>query len=139
VHAMDITANRPAPSARRFEAGTPAVPNCYAAEAGLKLLLQVGTMAIETRNLALTRLCMRRLQEIGWPSITPTEDARRGATVCVPSRNVGGLCAELLKRDIVTSHRDDNLRASHHFYNDENDVDAFIAAMTALRREYAPA
>ena len=35
IAAMDITANRPAPSARRFEAGTPAVVNCYAAEAGL--------------------------------------------------------------------------------------------------------
>ena len=34
IAAMDITANRPAPSARRFEAGTPAVVNCYAAEAG---------------------------------------------------------------------------------------------------------
>ena len=36
--AMDITANRPHPSARRFEAGTPAVVNCYASEAGLKFL-----------------------------------------------------------------------------------------------------
>src|SRR5450631_2644217 len=33
IGAMDITANRPAPSARRFEAGTPAVVNSYAAEA----------------------------------------------------------------------------------------------------------
>src|SRR5687768_10950993 len=34
ITAMDITANRPSPTARRFEAGTPAVVNCYAAEAG---------------------------------------------------------------------------------------------------------
>src|ERR1700685_1334946 len=85
IVAMDITANRPAPNARRFEAGTPPVVNCYAAEAGLKLLLKVGTPAIEKRNFALTRHCMERLEEIGWPSITPVEDARRGATVAVPS------------------------------------------------------
>src|SRR5579862_1398300 len=30
IGAMDIYANDPAPNARRFEAGTPAVPNCYA-------------------------------------------------------------------------------------------------------------
>ena len=30
IFAMDITANRPASSARRFESGTPAVVNCYA-------------------------------------------------------------------------------------------------------------
>jgi selenocysteine lyase/cysteine desulfurase len=139
VNAMDITANRPAATARRFEAGTPAVPNCYASEAGLKLLLKVGTRTIEARNLSLARLCMNRLQEIGWPSITPREDTRRGATVCVPSRDVGRLCAELLKRDIVTSYRDNNLRASHHFYNHEEDVEVFVAAMKELRRDYAPA
>src|ERR1700726_3554792 len=87
IAAMDITANRPAPNARRFEAGTPPVVNCYAPEAGLKMLLAVGTPAIEKRICALTRRCMQRLEEIGWPSITPTEDERRGATVAVPSRN----------------------------------------------------
>ena len=138
IGAMDITANRPAPNARRFEAGTPAVANCYAAEAGLKFLLAVGTPAIEKRNYALTRRCMQRLEEIGWPSITPTEDERRGATVAVPSRNSRVLSAELMKRDIVTSHRDDNIRASFHFYNDEDDVESFIAAMKDLRGSLSP-
>src|ERR1700726_3113837 len=138
IGAMDITANRPAPNARRFEAGTPAVANCYAAEAGLKFLLAVGTPAIEKRNYALTRRCMQRLEEIGWPSITPTEDERRGATVAVPSRNSRVLTAELSKRDIVTSHRDHNVRASFHFYNDEDDVESFIAAMKDLRGTFSP-
>src|ERR1700686_4274780 len=138
IGAMDITANRPAPNARRFEAGTPAVANCYAAEAGLKFLLAVGTPAIEKRNYALTRRCMQRLEEIGWPSITPTEDERRGATVAVPSRNSRVLSAELMKRDIVTSHRDDNIRAAFHFYNDEDDIESFIAAMKELRGTFSP-
>jgi selenocysteine lyase/cysteine desulfurase len=138
IGAMDITANRPARNARRFEAGTPPVANCYAAEAGLKFLLDVGTRAIGTRNAALTRRCMERLAEIGWPSITPAPDGRRGATVAVPSRNSGGLAAELMKRDIVTSHRDDNVRASFHFYNNEDDVESFIAAMRDLRAAWSP-
>jgi selenocysteine lyase/cysteine desulfurase len=137
IAAMDITANRPAPNARRFEAGTPPVVNCYAAEAGLKLLLKVGTPAIEKRNFALTRRCMERLQEIGWPSITPTQDARRGATVAVPSSDAARLQAELMKRDIVTSYRDANVRASFHFYNNEDDVESFIAAMQELRGSLA--
>src|SRR5580693_4721667 len=122
IAAMDITANRPAPNARRFEAGTPPVVNCYAAEAGLKMLLGVGTSAVEKRVFALTRRCMEGLQQIGWPSVTPREDARRGATVAVPSRDSARLSKELLKRDIVTSHRDDNVRASFHFYNNEDDA-----------------
>jgi len=138
IAAMDITANRPAPNARRFEAGTPAVVNCYAAEAGLKFLLAVGASAIEKRNYSLTRRCMQKLEEIGWPSITPTQNERRGATVAVPSRNSGGLSRELMKRNIVTSHRDDNIRASFHFYNDEDDVETFIAAMKDLYGSFGP-
>jgi selenocysteine lyase/cysteine desulfurase len=138
ITAMDITANRPAPSARRFEAGTPPVVNCYAAEAGLNMLLKVGTPAIEKRNYALTRRCMHRLEEIGWPSITPADDSRRGATVAVPSRASAQLSAALMKHDIVTSHRDDNIRASFHFYNNEDDVESFIAAMQELRATFGP-
>ena len=126
------------PAPHRFEAGTPAVVNAYAAEAGLKFLLAVGTPAIEKRNYALTWSCMQRLEEIGWPSITPTQNERRGATVAVPSRDSGGLSRELMKRDIVTSHRDENVRASFHFYNDEDDVESFIAAMKDLRGSFSP-
>ena len=138
IGAMDITGNRPARSSRRFEAGTPAVVNCYAAEAGLRFLLAVGAPAIERRNCALTRRCMQRLAAIGWASITPAEDQRRGATVAVRSRDSAGLCAALGERNIVTSHRDDNVRASFHFYNDEDDIESFIETMRDLRDSFGP-
>ena len=75
---------------------------------------------------------------MGWASVTPTQDERRGATVCVPSRDPAGLNAELGKRDIVTSFRDKNLRAMFHFYNDDRDVDARLSAMRQLRDRFAP-
>jgi selenocysteine lyase/cysteine desulfurase len=136
IAAMDITANRPAHTARRFEAGTPAVVNCYASEAGLKVLLGVGTPAIEKRVQMLTRRCMERLAEIGWPSITPIEDERRGATIAIPSRDSAALSTELMSRNIVTSFRNQNLRASWHFYNNYEDIETFIAAMASLRDRY---
>jgi selenocysteine lyase/cysteine desulfurase len=137
IFAMDITANRPAPSARRFEADTPAVVNCYAAEAGLEVLLGVGTQAIERRVRSLTRRCMDALREIDWPSITPAGDERRGAMICVPSRASGPLSQELMKRNIVTSNRDNNLRICLHFYNNDEDVDVLVAALRELRGEFA--
>jgi selenocysteine lyase/cysteine desulfurase len=136
ITAMDITANRPSPTARRFEAGTPAVVNCYAAEAGLKIILEVGTDSIEERVQYLTRLYMDRLEEIGWPSITPPQDARRGPMVCVRAREVAKLFASLTQQDIVTSFRDDNLRATFHFYNCEKDVDVLIEALLGHRAEF---
>lgn len=137
IFAMDITANRPASTARRFESGTPAVVNCYAAEAGLEVLLGVGTQAIERRVRSLTRRCMDSLHEIDWPSITPANDERRGAMICVPSRASGPLSQELMKRNIVTSNRDSNLRICLHFYNNDEDVDVLVAALRELRGEFA--
>jgi selenocysteine lyase/cysteine desulfurase len=114
------------------------VVNSYAAEAGLNVLLDIGTPAIEKRNCELTRRCMEKLQEMGWPSVTPVDDARRGATVAIAARGVAQLCAQLMKRDIVTSFRDDNLRASFHYYNNNDDVEAFTKAMHDLRGEHGP-
>ena len=139
IFAMDITANRPAPNARRFEAGTPPVVNCYAAEAGLKIILEVGTGTIEERVRALTRRCMMGLESIGWPSVTPAADERRGPMVCVPARETARLCAALMEQDIVTSFRDNNIRATVHFYNSEDDIDRFIAALKSSRASHRPA
>jgi selenocysteine lyase/cysteine desulfurase len=138
ITAMDITANRPSHSARRFEGGTPPVVNCYAAEAGLKILLEVGTARIEQRIQQLTTLCLERLDAIGWPSVTPRSLDRRGAMIAVPSRDSGGLSKALDARDIVTSHRDANLRLAFHYYNDEADVEAVVAALAELKPDFAP-
>jgi selenocysteine lyase/cysteine desulfurase len=138
ITAMDITANRPSPTARRFEAGTPAVVNCYAAEAGLKIILDAGMDAIETRVRQLTRRCLDGLAAIGWPAVTPPEDARRGAMVAVPARDTAQLFARLMEQDIVTSFRDANIRATIHFYNSEADIDTFVAAMQGHRARYHP-
>ena len=136
---MDITANRPSRSARRFEAGTPPVVNCYAAEAGLKIILEVGTDAIETRIRALTRRCMDGLEGIGWAAVTPRQEQQRGPMVAVASRDPARLFARLTEQGIVTSFRDANIRATVHFYNSEDDIDAFVAAMQNARAEFHPA
>lgn len=138
IFAMDITANRPALSARRFEAGTPAVVNCYAAEAGLKIILDVGTDAIEERVRSLTRRCLAGLQSIDWSSVTPSADERRGPMVCVPARDPVQLFATLMEQDIVTSFRDSNIRATVHFYNSEDDIDRLVAALKASRARHHP-
>jgi selenocysteine lyase/cysteine desulfurase len=138
ITAMDITANRPSPTARRFEAGTPAVVNCYAVEAGLKIILEVGTDVIEERVKYLTRLYMDRLGEIEWPSITPREDARHGPMICVQAKQVAQLFGRLTEQDIVTSFRDDNLRATFHFYNNEKDVETIVQALLGHRAEFRP-
>jgi len=138
IFAMDITANRPSPSARRFEAGTPAVVNCYAAEAGLKIILEVGTDVIEQRVRELTRRCMAGLERIGWASVTPPQDERRGPMVCIPARDPERLFTTLMEQGIVASFRDNNIRATVHFYNSDDDIDHFVTALAASRTRHHP-
>jgi selenocysteine lyase/cysteine desulfurase len=138
IFAMDITANRPATTARRFEAGTPAVVNCYAAEAGLNIILEVGTDEIERRVRELTRCCLRELEGIGWASVTPVQDERRGPMVCIPAHDPARLCSTLMAQDVVTSFRDNNLRVTLHFYNDEDDIGRLVAALAASRSQHHP-
>jgi len=136
IVAMDITANHPSHTARRFEAGTPAVVNCYAAEAGLAIINEIGTDAIGARVRSLTRLCLERLAETGWNAVTPAADDRHGPLIAVKANNSAGLSDRLASRDIVTSHRDGNLRLGFHYYNDESDIESVIAALVALRPEF---
>lgn len=137
VLAMDSTRNDPSLTARRFEAGTPPVVNAYAAEAGLKLLRSVGLSAVERRIEHLSGLLIDRLAEIGWHATTPRDNALRGPTVAIPSRNPGELVSELSNRNIVTSWRGDNIRASFHFYNNEQDVERLIDVLSTLRPRFA--
>jgi selenocysteine lyase/cysteine desulfurase len=44
-----------------------------------------------------------------------------------------------MERDIVGSHRDNNLRLGFHFYNNDDDIEAVIAALTDLRTAFRDA
>ncbi|MBS0332289.1 MAG: aminotransferase class V-fold PLP-dependent enzyme, partial [Proteobacteria bacterium] len=133
IGAMDIFANTPSPTARRFEAGTPPVPNCYAAEAGLALIQQTGVPAIEARIRDLTGAAMDRLAEAGCTLATPREDARRGPQVAVRCTDAAAMTDRLAARGVVVSWREDKVRAMFHAYNDGADIDALLEGLLANR------
>lgn len=133
IEDMDIFANEPAPNACRFQAGTPPVVNCYAAEAGVGLIQELGPEAIEARIMALTGECMDRLAEAGCSLATPREDMRRGPLVAVRSRDDNALVARMAERDVTISCRDGNVRAMFHAYNDDSDMERLIEGLLANR------
>lgn len=131
VDAMDIFSNVPAPTASRFQAGTPPVPNCFASAAALGIILELGADPIEQYVRGLTGRCMDRLLEAGCKLATPREDAHRGPMVAIRSTNDVALTAKLAERNVVVSCRDGNVRAMFHVYNDENDSQALIDGLLA--------
>jgi selenocysteine lyase/cysteine desulfurase len=133
INAMDIFANDPAPTAARFQTGTPPVMNCYAAEAGIAMIRAVGMDAIEARIRQVTGEAMDRLIDAGCKLATPREDHRRGPQVAIRSRDAATLTDRLAERGVIASWRDGNVRAMFHAYNDASDVGALVESLMANR------
>ncbi len=130
IFAMDIYHNAPSPTARRFESGTPPVPNTYAAVAGIKLVQSVGLAAIERHVGELTGALKEGVMKRGFNLVSPVDPAKHGALITVRSHKVDLLVKWLERDGIITSSRDDNLRISPHFYNDQHDIDCLIDGLT---------
>ncbi len=129
IFAMDTTRYDPAPSARRLEMGTPPVPNCYAAEAGLQILAEIGLPAIENRIVELTAAIISEAKESGYTLAVPDDPMRHGALITLRTHDENALVASLEDEGIVTSCRFGNLRISPHFYNNHDDIDTLFRVL----------
>lgn len=118
-----------APSARRFETGSPAVPNAYAATAGLDLLNALDPSVVETHIAGLVARLVDGARARGFAVATPGTPAERGPLVVVRSHDAAALAAGLARLDIVASARGTGLRVSFHAYNTDDDVDAVLAGL----------
>ena len=129
VFDMQIERYRPHRSARRFDAGTPPVPNIYAGVAGVGLIAAAGVPAIAEHVRGLVERLVAGLDEhrrhgrgtAARPARLRPLDRRAGARRCAR------------RGRIVASERDSNLRVSLHLYNTDDDVDAVLASLTRNR------
>ena len=99
---MDISDYSPHADARRFDAGTPPVPNIYAGVAGLVLIAGDGRARDRGARVGPEHAPDRRLHELGATVVTPVDPARRGPIVCVAlDRRLRRLVASLAEDDFV--------------------------------------
>ena len=131
IFQMDISDYSPAADARRFDAGTPPVPNIYAGIAGMSIVEEAGTAAIEEHVAGLATRLVDGAEELGAHVVTPR--GARSPLVCIESTDVDALVAALAEESIVCSQRDSNLRVSLHLYNVEEDVDRLLGALREKR------
>jgi selenocysteine lyase/cysteine desulfurase len=134
IFEMDIHDYSPAPTARRFEAGTPPIPPIYAGIAGIELMQEIGIAETEAHVRELNAILHDGLDELGARAVTPRAREQSGALVCVASKDVNALVAALAAEGIVTSSREDNLRISAHCYNTAEDVRAVLDVLAANRQ-----
>jgi selenocysteine lyase/cysteine desulfurase len=133
IFAMDIYHHSPSPTARRFEAGTPPVPNIYAGIAGLQIIDEVGLDAISSQIRLLTDAVKVGAMRRGLQLATPVDPSKHGPLIAIRSHRVDLLVRRLEQGGIITSSRDGNLRISPHFYNTLEDVERLFEALDMQR------
>ncbi len=130
IFAMDHSAHTPSPTARKFEAGSPPVPNLYATLAGIRLVQSIGLARIQQEVRELTGAIKEGAMQRGWNLVSPVDPQKHGALITLRSHKVDLLVKWLAADGIIVSSRDNNLRISPHFYNNLSDVDRLIDALT---------
>jgi selenocysteine lyase/cysteine desulfurase len=110
------------PTARRFESGTPSVPNVYGAVPGFQLLQKIGVDDVGLHIRSLTQKLLQSASEMGIVAKTPADST--GPLVVLQSKDSTLLVQKLAESGIVASNRYDGLRISLHVYNTTDDVNA---------------
>jgi selenocysteine lyase/cysteine desulfurase len=127
VFAYDTQKLEPASEARRFEGGSPPMPNIYAARPALDLLRGIGMENVAAQIAQLTHAFLRGTQALG---IAPkTSAASVGPLVVLRSNHPAALVDKLTQRGIIVSARRDGVRFSFHVYNNLSDVNTALAVL----------
>ncbi len=129
IFKMDIHDYSPSPTARRFEAGTPPIPNIYAGVAGMDLMHEVGIAETERHVAGLTAQLIEGLDRIGARMVTPRDPRNHGPLICVATTDDYAMVAALAEDGVLTSPRDNSVRLSLHCYNSAEDVDRMVAGL----------
>jgi selenocysteine lyase/cysteine desulfurase len=110
------------PTARRFESGSPPVPNLYAAVPGFELLREIGMEYVAGHIKRLTQSLLSCAHDLGIRAKTPADSV--GPLVVLQCKDSTLLVQKLAENNIVASNRHDGLRISFHVYNTMDDVKA---------------
>jgi selenocysteine lyase/cysteine desulfurase len=115
------------PTARRFESGSPSVPNVYAAMPGFQLLQEIGMENVASHIRTLTQSLLNSALDLGIRAKTPTDSG--GPLVVLQSSDSNLMVQKLAENDIVASNRHDGLRIAFHVYNTLDDVKAVLEVL----------
>lgn len=122
--AFDVKHFEPASTARRFEAGSPPLPNVYCIPAALQLLEGAGCDTVARHIESLTRALIEGARDLGIRIKTPLDSV--GPLVVLQMNDAEAMVRKMASSNIVVSNRMDGLRVSFHLYNTLDDVRAVL-------------
>ena len=125
--AFDVKTLDLSPSARRFEAGSPMVPNVYGAMRGIGLLQEIGMDNVAEQIARLAQALLQGAAKLGIQAKTAGDSI--GPLVVLRCRDAAALVTQLAASGVVCSSRHDGLRLSFHVYNTIDDVQAVLEVL----------
>ncbi len=132
---LETMESKPLPeSARRFEYGTLGFESVYALDAALDYIEKIGIGSIEQHNLRLISYLRNQLQEQNVRFFTPEDN--RAPILSFFTEDEKTIGRKLKENNIfVTARRwgQGQIRISPHFYNTEEDIDAFMSVFSGLK------
>src|SRR5271170_7490361 len=117
----------PSPDARRFEGGSPPIPNIYLARPAIDLLAGVGMDNVAAQIERLTRAFLKGVRDLRIESKTPASSV--GPLVVLRAKDPAAVLAKLTERGIAVSTRLDGVRFAFHVYNTLEDVNVALTAL----------
>jgi len=124
-----------APTAARFETGTPPVPAAYIARAGMRLIEEAGTDAIGEWTAALSRRLIEDGRARGLVPHGRTDPACKTPSTAFVCDDAHAIETRMRSAGVIASARGPVIRIAPHYYNTYADVDrALDALVDALPR-----
>lgn len=119
------------PDARRFECGSYNIPGILALNASMALIEELGIDFISARVLGLTEHLAEGLKRQNAEVVSSRRPGEASGIVAfkVPGKDQKELNHRLIEQKIVLALREGRLRASPHFYNSEEQIDALLNAL----------
>jgi selenocysteine lyase/cysteine desulfurase len=117
--------------ALRFTRGNPAHAPVYVLAEALDYLAGFDMRAVQAHVQTLTTAMLERLRELQFPTLTPADPARHGASVCVPSSRAQAIVDAMAQNGVLAWNGQGRVRFSFHGYNSAQDVDRAIDALRA--------
>jgi cysteine desulfurase / selenocysteine lyase len=117
--------------AMRFTRGNPAHAPVYVLAEALDYLAGHDMAAVLAHVQTLTVAMLERLHALQLPTLTPSDPARHGASVCVPSSHAQAIVDGMAQNGVLAWNGQGRVRFSFHGYNSRRDVDRAIDALRA--------
>ncbi len=123
------------PDAHRFEPGTLNVPGILSLGASIDLLIEAGMETVHARIDALTTRLCQGLADAGYTLFSPRGEGERSGIIVFEPRNgrsPDDVVNRCMQADIIIVNRGGRLRASPHFYNQNQQIDRLVDVLKSL-------